>query len=96
MLLWMICTNELTPYFLKGKSIARCYGLGAVVQGLDPQVPMDEARTSVRERFTPELAEEILEAKAGNYVETLAYEWDESDEGPLAGFTGILLKSKKY
>ena len=93
MLLWMICTNELTPYFLKGKSIARCYGLGAVVQGLDPQVPMDEARTSVRERFTPELAEEILQAKAGDYVETLAYEWDESDEGPCQVSPGYFLKA---
>jgi hypothetical protein len=93
MLLWMICSNELTPYFLKGKSIARCYALGAVVQGLDHQVTIEEARTTVRERFTPELAEKILHGKAGEYVETVAYEWDESDEGPRGVSPGYFLKS---
>ena len=50
--------------------------------GSHPPSPDGRGSDIGQERFTPELAEKILEAKAGDYVQTLAYEWDESDEGP--------------
>jgi hypothetical protein len=64
MLLWMICSGELIPYFLKGKSIAKCPALAALLQGVGDGKSIDEARTTVRS-FTAELAEKILAAKVG-------------------------------
>jgi hypothetical protein len=96
MLLWMICSGELIPYFLKGKSIAKCPALVALLQGVGEGKSIDEARTTVRSRFTAELAEKILAAKvgevakAGEYVETVAYEWGE-DEGPQQASAGFFL-----
>jgi hypothetical protein len=93
MLLWMICQNELTPYFRTAKSIAKCYALGAVVQGLDKSVSMEEARITVRDRFNPELAEKILQAKQGEFVEYIACELDENDGGPQIASPGYFLYS---
>jgi hypothetical protein len=89
MLLWMICSFELTPYFLKGRSVAKCSALAALMQGVDG-ISVDAARTTLRSRFTPELAEKILTAKVGQYVETVAYEWGES-EGPQQASPGYFL-----
>jgi hypothetical protein len=96
MLLWMICSFELIPYFLKGRSVAKCSALAALMQGVDDGISMDEARITVRNRFTPELAEKILAAKVGGvakmgeYVETVAYEWGEN-EGPKQASPGYFL-----
>jgi hypothetical protein len=58
------------------------------MQGVHGGTSVDEARTTLRSRFTPELAEKILTAKVGQYVETVAYEWGES-EGPQQASPGI-------
>jgi hypothetical protein len=98
MLLWMICSGELIPYFLKGKSIAKCSALAALMQGVDYGKSIDEARATVRSRFSGELAEKILAAKVdeaakvGEYVETVAYEWGEN-EGPKQASAGFFLTS---
>jgi hypothetical protein len=93
MLVWMICNYELIPYFTKGQSIARCYALGAILQGLDRGVSIDRARASVKERFSPELAEKILQSGERDYVDYLTYSWDEGNEGPREVSPGYFLRA---
>jgi hypothetical protein len=93
MLLWMICSNELVPYFLTGRSVAKCRALTAIFQGIDTNVSVEIARSTVRERFSHELAEKILQSGNGDYVEHLAYQWDESNEGPRVVSPGYFLNS---
>jgi hypothetical protein len=61
-----------------------------LLQGVNDGKSIDEARTTVRSRFTAELAEKILAAKVGEYVETVAYEWGEN-EGPQQASPGYFL-----
>jgi hypothetical protein len=90
MLLWMICSFELTPYFLKGKSVARCSALAALMHEIDDERSLDKARATVRGRYSAELADKILAAKAGGYIETVAHEWGET-EGPRQVSPGYFL-----
>jgi hypothetical protein len=93
MLLWMICTRELAPYFLGGKSIAKCLALGAVFQDVGSDVSAEIARTTVESRFSPKLADLIRRAGDRGYVKYITHEWGESDDGPQIVSPGYFLRA---
>jgi len=94
MLLWMIFTSELTPYFLKGKSVAKCMALAAVFQDVADGVSEEKARITVKERFSPELTDLILRADERGYVDYVACQWGESsDKDPRSVSTGYFVRA---
>lgn len=81
MLLWMICSDEIDPFFLAGRSIATAPAMAYLhVMGRGEEPSEAERARFIERNFEPELAAKLLIAKPMDDVEQIVCSWSKEDE----------------
>lgn len=81
MLLWMIFNNDLSPYFVEGRVVAKERIFSILVKALGADAFGDKRNDLIREHFDPEIAEKYIASDPVNeYQEDVACEWNSTAE----------------
>lgn len=94
MLLWMIFTDELAPYFLEGRSVARTRMIAIITEALESETFGERREELIREQFDPEMAEQLIKADPMEEYREVAYDWPITD-GPQHVASGYFVYAKR-
>lgn len=75
MLLWMMYSNELTPYFERGETIAKAFSFAVLLKKYGGNADDDEVRKRVEKDFDPAVAKRLLNEDIREQIELVAYQW---------------------
>jgi hypothetical protein len=87
MMLWMIYTDELKPFFTAGRIVPSAMLISVIsqIEGIDPTGPLDARDAAIRAYFNEEVAERLVGRRIYDHVEDDPIVWDETDEPHRVG-----------
>jgi hypothetical protein len=87
MVLWMIYTGEIKPFFTAGRIVAKAM-LGAILlpeKEIDLSGPMDARDAAIQKIFNADMSAKLVGRRIYDYIEDDPIEWDGTDEPQAVG-----------